>query len=68
MKKFDTKKVQKKTLELCKEEAEKAEYLTAPLRVYQDIRTQFTIAKTVDEIVDIGYNRDLVELIKGEVF
>ena len=66
--KFEAKNVQKRTLELCKIEADKAKYVTAPLRVYQDIRTQFTIAKTVDEIVELGCDRELVELIKGETF
>ena len=42
MNKFNSDKVQKETLKLCKEIAESREYITAPLTVYQEIRTQFT--------------------------
>ena len=68
MNKFNPDKVGKITLKLCKEIAETQEYLTAPLGVYQNIRTQFTIAKTIDEVVDMGYPLELVELIHNETF
>jgi len=68
MNKFNPDKVGKLTLKLCKELAETEQYTTAPLRVYQNIRTQFTIAKTVTEIVEMGYPLELVELIYNETF
>jgi len=55
MKKFNPYKIQKETLKLCKEIAESREYITAPLIVYIEIRSQFTIAKKIDEIIEQGF-------------
>jgi len=68
MNKFNPDKVGKTTLKLCKEIAENKQYATAPLRVYQDIRTQFTIAQTVNQVIELGYPQELVELIYNETF
>ena len=67
MNKFNPDKVGKTTLKLCKEIAENEQYATAPLRVYKNIREQFTIAKTVTEIVEMGYPLELIELIQSEM-
>ena len=68
MNKFNPDKVGKTTLKLCKEIVENEQHITAPLRVYKNIREQFTITKTVTEIVEMGYPQELVELIYNETF
>lgn len=68
MNKFNPNKVGKQTLVLCTEIANNETYTTAPLTIYQRIRTQFTVAQTVDQVVGLGYPQELVELIYAETF
>ncbi len=67
MNKFNPDKVGKTTLKLCKEIAENEQYVTAPLAIYNKIRGQFTIAKTIEEVAT-EYPLELVELVHAEVF
>lgn len=67
MNKYNPDKVQKRTLELCKELAEKEEYLTAPLTIYERIRSLFTTNISIMEVSNT-YPQELVELVHAEVF
>ena len=71
MKKFVdiNKNIKKDTLRMCKEVADECKYQTAPMTMYLKIRGYFTIAKTIDNIVEEnGYNRELVENVYNETF
>lgn len=66
--KLNINKIDNKVLEQCRNIAEDSKYETAPVRIYEDIRNAFCIAKSVEDIVSMGFPLDLVEAIKKEVF
>jgi len=68
MKKFDIKKINKTTLELCRIEALKQKYITAPLTIYMNIRYCFSYNLSIEEVSSSGFNRELVSLIYKETF
>ncbi len=61
------KNIPKETIELCRIEADKAKYQTAPLTIYKNIRFLFTHNQTINEVIVLGYDEALVRLVHNEV-
>jgi hypothetical protein len=68
MNKLNVSKISSHTIKLCKIEADKQEFITAPLTIYKDIRMLLSAAKTIEYISNIGYSMELVNEVYKDTF